>query len=135
MAVVLIVEDEKFIRESAEWTIRDLGHDTLVAGDVAEALAHLRVTQPIDALFVDIRLDKAALGGYEVANQAVQFWPGLRVLYTSGTPYCADMIERFVRGGQFIQKPYFPDQLEFSVKNLLGGPADNFVQAALNPVT
>jgi len=119
MAVVLIVEDEAFIRLSAEWTIGDLGHDTLTACDLVEALAHLKMVQPIDALFVDIRLDKVALGGYDVANQALAFWPELRVLYTSGTPLTAEMRERFVRDGQFIQKPYTPVQLEASVEILL----------------
>ena len=135
MAVVLIVEDDMFIRQSAEWTIQDLGHDALVARDLAEALVHLKAAQPIDALFVDIRLETIAHGGYQVANQAVQFLPGLRVLYTSGTPYCAEMTKQFVRGGQFIAKPYFPHQLEFSIEELLGRSADNFGQAAINPIT
>ena len=42
MALILIVEDEVFIRQAAEWTMEDLGHDTLLAGDLREALAHLR---------------------------------------------------------------------------------------------
>jgi CheY-like chemotaxis protein len=119
MAVVLIVEDEEFIRMSAEWTIGDLGHETLMARDEAEALEHLRTNQPIDALFVDIRLDKAAFGGYAVADQGLALWPQLRVLYTSGTPLSADMQDRFVANGRFIQKPYSPVQLETSVETLL----------------
>ncbi len=108
-----------FIRQSAEWTIGDLGHDTLTAGDIAEALAHLETAQPIDALFVDIRLDRVAFGGYDVANQIQKFWPNVRVLYTSGTPLTAEMTEQFIQGGQFIQKPYSEAQLEKSVENLL----------------
>jgi CheY-like chemotaxis protein len=119
MAVILVVEDDVFIRQSAEWTIEDLGHNTLPAGDLAGALVHLSTIQHIDALFVDIRLEALALGGYDVANQAVGIRPGLRVLYTSGTPLTADMTERFVGGGQFLQKPYSPEQLEFSVGELL----------------
>ncbi len=119
MAVVLIVEDEMFIRQAADWTIGDLGHETLMAEDLAEALAHLNLSQPIDALFVDIRLDKIALGGYDVANQVLKFWPDVRVLYTSGSPLTPDMAEQFVRGGQFIQKPYSSAQLEASVGDLL----------------
>jgi CheY-like chemotaxis protein len=119
MAVILIVEDEVFIRQTAEFTIEDLGHGTLLAKDLASALAHLSTPQQIDALFVDIRLDKLALGGYDVANQAIVLRPGLRVLYTSGTPLTADMTDLFVGGGQFLQKPYSPAQLEFSVGELL----------------
>jgi CheY-like chemotaxis protein len=119
MALILIVEDEPFIRQTAEFTIEDLGHQTLLAGDLKGALAHLSTSHQIDALFVDIRLDKLALGGYDVANQATVLRPGLRVLYTSGTPLTADMTELFVAGGRFIQKPYSPAQLEFSVEGLL----------------
>jgi len=118
MAVFLIVEDEAFIRQVAEWTIGDLGHNTLLAGDLAGALSHLS-TSHVDALFIDIRLSTLAQGGYDVANQAVKLWPDLRVLYTSGSPLDADMAVMFVSGGQFIQKPYSPEQLGYSVGELL----------------
>lgn len=119
MATILIVEDEHFIRQSAEWTIEDLGHSPLMAADLADALLHLSALGPIDALFVDIRLSTLAFGGYDVANQAIRIRPELRVLYTSGTPLTDEMTEMFVAGGQFIQKPYSPAQLEFSVGELL----------------
>ena len=119
MAVILIVEDEIFIRQAAEWTIEDLGHNTLLACDLAEALRYLSTSQPIDALFVDIRLSTLPFGGYDVANQAVALRPGLRVLYTSGTPLAALTPDAFVKGGQFLQKPYSPAQLGFSVGELL----------------
>ena len=119
MAVILIVEDEVFIRQSAEWTIEDLGHTPLLAHDLASALAHLTSSRRIDALFVDIRLDSLALGGYDVANHAILLMPHLRVLYTSGTPLTADMTDMFVEGGRFLQKPYSPAQLEFSVGQIL----------------
>ncbi len=41
------------------------------------------------------------------------------MLYTSGTPLNEDMSALFVGGGQFIQKPYSPSQLEVSVGKLL----------------
>ena len=119
MAVILIVEDEFFIRQNAEWTMEDLGHSTLIASDLAEALVHLSATSQIDALFVDIRLSALPFGGYDVANQAIVLRPGLRVLYTSGRPLTAAMTEGFVGGGRFLQKPYSVDQLGDSVGALL----------------
>ena len=119
MATILIVEDEVFIRDTAEFTIEDLGHHTLLACDVAEALAHLSSPQRIDALFVDMRLMAAALAGYEIADRAVELRPGLRVLYTSGSHLTEEMTDRFVSGGQFLQKPYSPAQLGVSVGALL----------------
>ena len=115
---ILIVEDEVFIRQCAEWMMEDLGHDTLLASDLGESIAHLSAPLPIDALFVDMRLNAQPFGGYEVADRAVALNPNLRVLYTSGSPLTAEMAERFVPGGQFIQKPYSADQLESSMERL-----------------
>jgi DNA-binding NtrC family response regulator len=119
MSVILVVEDDAFIRQAALWMIEDLGHDALFAEDLAGALSHLNATVPIDALFVDIRLDKLAHGGYDVANQAVGIRPGLRILYTSGSPITAAMTDMFVDDGQFLQKPYSAEQLGQSVGRLL----------------
>jgi CheY-like chemotaxis protein len=119
MATILIVEDELFIRSIAEFTIEDLGHDTLLACDVGEALSHLTSSRRIDALFVDMRLSAVARAGYEIANEAVKLRPSLRILYTSGSLLTDDMTDLFVTGGQFLQKPYSLAQLEFSVGALL----------------
>jgi DNA-binding NtrC family response regulator len=119
MAIILIVEDEIFIRQNAEWTIEDLGHGALLASDLGEALNHLSASYQIDALFVDIRLSALALGGYDVANRAIRLRPQLRVLYTSGSPLTVEMSNQFVPRGQFLQKPYSSEQLESSVAALL----------------
>jgi CheY-like chemotaxis protein len=84
MAVILVVEDDVFIREIAEMMIQDWGHHTLSASDVDEALSLLRSPQHIDALFTDIYLKTAVLGGCELAHQAIKLRPKLRVLYTTG---------------------------------------------------
>ena len=119
MATILVVEDEVFVRQIAELTMEDLGHDTLSAGDLAGALEHLLTSRDIDALFVDIRLSGLALGGYDVANQAIRLRPNLRVLYTSGSPLTGEMAGLFVNGGLFLQKPYSPAALQRSVGDLL----------------
>ena len=121
MAIILVVEDEVFIRLNAELLIEELGHDSLLAGDLAGALLHLAAPHYIDALFVDIRLHALALGGYDVADQAISLRPGLSVLYTSGSVLTDDMAERFVPGGRFLQKPYSPEQFESSMEELLAG--------------
>ena len=119
MATVLIVEDEIFIRQNAEWIMEDLGHRSLVAGSLVEAIVHLSAEAAVDALFVDMRLGEFAHGGYDVANQAIVLKPGLRVLYTSGTWLTTEMIGRFVPGGRFLQKPYSPAELGSSMEKLL----------------
>ena len=119
MAAILIVEDDAFIRDDAETIIYDWGHDILSASDVDEALALLRSSQPIDALFTDIYLKRAVHGGYELAHQAIKLRLNLRVLYTTGNTINDEMKTSFVHGAHFLQKPYTRFQLQNSVEALL----------------
>ena len=119
MAVILVVEDDVFIREIAEMMIRSWGHETLAASDQDEALSFLRSPRHIDALFTDIYLKKTVLGGCELARQAIELRPELRVLYTTGNSPTDQMKALFVDGQHFLPKPYTPDQLQNSVRGLL----------------
>lgn len=119
MAVILVVDDEIFIRQNAEWVIEDMGHNTLAASDLSGALLHLVAPHHIDALFVDILLAALVFGGYDVANQAIVLRPDLPVLYTSGSSLTDDMTGRFVPGGRFLQKPYSSAQLGSFLGELL----------------
>ena len=117
--MILIVEDDAFIRELTEMTIQDWGYGTLSAGDADEALLLLRSPQVIDALFTDIYLKTALLGGCELAHQAIELRPKLRVLYTTGN-YVTDKIRAlFVEGTHCLHKPYTPYQLQHSLEELL----------------
>ena len=119
MAVILIVEDDVFIREVAEMMIQDWGHQTLSASDVEEGLVHLRSAQHIDALFTDIYLKALVLGGCDLATQAIKLRPKLRVLYTTGNSMTDKMKSLFTDGALFLRKPYTPHQLQHSVEELL----------------
>ena len=111
MAVILIVDDEVFIRGVTEMMVQDLGHQTLVASDLDEALVHLQSPKPINALFTDIRLKSNVLGGFELARQAITLRPELRVLYTTGNSMTDKMQALFVENARFMQKPYTPAHL------------------------
>jgi CheY-like chemotaxis protein len=117
--VILIVEDEVFVREIAELMIQDWGNHTLSASDVSEALSFLRSPQRIDALFTDVYLKTRVLGGCELAHQAIELRPQLRVLYTTGNSITDKMKALFVKDAQFLCKPYTPHQLQNSVEHLL----------------
>ncbi len=119
MAVILVVEDDVFIREMAESIIQDCGHQILSACDVPEALVHLKSAFHIDALFTDVNLKAEALGGCDVARLAILLRPGLRVLYTTATRDPDGMQARFAAGTHFLSKPYSEQQLGLSVQSLL----------------
>ncbi len=119
MAVILIVEDDLFIREVADMMIQDLDHLTILASDVGEALVLLKSPQRIDALFTDIYLKTEVLGGCDLASQAMMLRPSLRVLYTTGNSVTDQMRELFVKGTRCLNKPYTQHQLQSSVEHLL----------------
>ena len=119
VAVILIVEDDVFIREIAEMMIQDWDHQTLSASDVDEALLILRSPQHIDALFTDIYLKDFVLGGCDLAHQAIKLRPGLRVLYTTGNSMSDKMKALLIEGAHFLRKPYAQYQLQNSVEELL----------------
>jgi CheY-like chemotaxis protein len=86
---ILVVEDEERVRVMVESILIDIGHQTLSAATIAQAFAVIQTDQPIDLLFTDIGLaPDVAAGlvhpGLELAQQAVELRPDLRVLYTSG---------------------------------------------------
>ena len=99
--------------------IQDWGHQTLLASDVEEALSLLRSPRHIDALFTDVYLKNSVLGGCELAHQAIQLRPKLRLLYTTGNIVTEKMKALFVGGAKFLRKPYTPDELQESLAGLL----------------
>lgn len=115
-SMVMIVEDDAFIRELTEMTIQDWGYTTCSAGGLEEALALLRSKQPFRVLFTDINLNGAAFGGCELAQLAIGIRPGLHVLYTTGNQITKQIIDQFVPGSTFLRKPYTSDQLRKSVE-------------------
>jgi DNA-binding NtrC family response regulator len=125
MAVVLVVDDEEQVRVLAESVLRESGHQTLSAATVDQALALIRTDPSIDLLFTDIDLSNDAQAGLvhpglELAEQAVKFRPELRVLYTTGASVTDGMKTLFVRGGDFLAKPYDMHQLSTKVTAMTG---------------
>jgi len=119
MPVVLIVDDDLFILELAEMLIQEFGYETLSASDVDEAAALLRSSQRVDALFTDINLKNAVLGGCELASTAVGLRPDLRVLYATGNIITDKMRSLFVDGALLLTKPYTQSQLQTSLEDLI----------------
>jgi len=117
--MILIVEDDAFIREMVEGMIQDLGHHMLSASDVDEGLSLLRSAQHIKALFTDINLKAQEFGGCDLARQAIKLRPGLRVLYTTGNLVTDKIRSLFVAGAHLLLMPYTQNQLQVSIEATL----------------
>src|SRR5664279_4312209 len=83
MAMVLVVDDRPLYRELVRTALGYCGHDTLEAGDGAEALALLRHRQP-DLVLADVVMH--GMDGYQLAR-AIRSDPASRgipvLFYTS----------------------------------------------------
>jgi CheY-like chemotaxis protein len=119
LAWVLIMEDETQVRVLAEEILKDAGHQTLSAANVAEALALLRAYELITILFADINLEEGGPNGLELARTAVEMRPKLKVLYTTGADVTDGTRALFVQSSAFLPKPYTPAQLIEAVGALL----------------
>jgi DNA-binding NtrC family response regulator len=120
MAIVLIVEDEEQVRVLAESYLQEQGHQTVSAASAEEALAVLGVTKRVDLLFTDIGLHDDLRAGLELAKQAVERRPELKVLYTTGQGATDGMMAMFVAGSVLLPKPYTVDQLQQSLATHFG---------------
>ena len=103
---VLIVDDEIGLLELAEKFFSELGYKTLIAENGSEALEILKTDNVIDLLFSDVVMP-GGINGYELANQATQLRPNLKVLLTSGftsRTIIDDGLEKF--NANLLSKPY-----------------------------
>jgi CheY-like chemotaxis protein len=111
---ILIVEDQREVRQVSTAMLEDLGHQVLIARNSAEALALLHAG-PIDLLFTDVALSDG-LSGVELAEQAVVSFPTLRVLLTTGHPGRAELLSQ--NDFAVLAKPYTRDGLASALQRL-----------------
>ncbi len=112
MGTVLIVEDEDQVRVLAESYLREQGHQTVSAATPQEALAVFEVVDRVDVMFTDVILKGDLHAGIELAKEAVQRRPELRVLFTTGSAITDGMKAMMVDKSAVLEKPYTVDQLQ-----------------------
>jgi PAS domain S-box-containing protein len=119
-ATILVVEDDIDVREMIVGLLSDLGYETLVATNAAEALEILKQESSVDLLFTDIVMP-GGTSGIELARQASRMRPGLKVLLSSGYAREEAQARRMRVEFPFIGKPYRPSTLGKKLKEVLSG--------------
>jgi PAS domain S-box-containing protein len=117
---VLLVEDDEQVLGMAIESLEELRYRVIVARNAAEALQHLRGVQRIDVVFSDVVMP-GGMNGSQLALEAQQLRPGIKILLTSG--YVANLDEGQVIGrGELpvLNKPYRRDELARSLRLVLG---------------
>jgi PAS domain S-box-containing protein len=116
---ILLVEDDKSVRNLVERVLRSRGYDVIAAEDGGNAL-HLasNVGLAVDLVLTDIVMPE--MSGRELVDALHTDRPALRVLYMSG--YTDDEILRRGLndpGMSFIQKPFTAENLALQVRKAL----------------
>jgi PAS domain S-box-containing protein len=116
---ILVVEDDDDVRAYTVECLRELGYRVIEAHDGPSALRLLeRQDHPIDLLFTDVVMP--GMTGRELAEQAREKQPDLRVLYTSG--YTRNAIVhggRLDEGVEMVSKPFTYATLAEKVADVL----------------
>ncbi|QXT41170.1 hybrid sensor histidine kinase/response regulator [Gymnodinialimonas ceratoperidinii] len=117
--IVLVVEDEDAVRQTAVDQLRDLGYSVLTAENADNALAIVNSGVKIDVLFTDVVMP-GNLRSPELAKLAKERLPDIGVLFTSG--YTQNEIIRAGRlegGVELLSKPYSRERLSRKIHEVL----------------
>lgn len=115
---ILLVEDDRAVREAAELMLSRLGYAVHAMPSAEEALSYLR-TEPLpDAIVTDVVMP--GMNGVQMVAEIHQSAPGLPVLFTSG--YTGGLMERHglePTDVAFLSKPYSKVDLARAVREVL----------------
>jgi len=113
---ILVVEDNDLVRTYVEKELKELGYRVIATRNAPEALAILRQPREIDLLFTDVVMP-GGMFGPELAREASQLRPELKVLFTSG--YTEHPVQALDGEAQILNKPYRRNDLALMLRKVL----------------
>ncbi|WJR81856.1 PAS domain S-box protein [Bradyrhizobium sp. NP1] len=116
---VLVVEDDRLVRQYVLTQIRSLGYATLEAENATEALSIIDGNPDIDLLFTDVIMP-GPMNGRQLVDEALRRRPALKTLFTSG--YTENAIVHHGRldsGVLLLAKPYRKAELAQMIRTAL----------------
>ena len=121
---MLVAEDEAPVRAVARHALERYGYRVLEAASAEAALdVAQRYSGPIHVLLTDVIMP--GMSGRDLAARLATLRPETRVIYMSG--YTDDAITRhgvLEPGFVFVQKPFTPDALARTVRDVLDGTTE-----------
>lgn len=114
---ILVVEDERWVRELAVRALRAHGYKVRSAATGEEALS-IAATGPVDVLVTDVVMP--GMNGRELADRLQETRPALQVVYMSGYAEHSVVRQGVIEPGiAFVGKPFEPDRLARMVREVL----------------
>ncbi len=118
---ILVVEDDRLVKDYVLAQLHALGYATLDVGTAAEALALVEAGSEFDLLFTDVIIH-GALNGRQLADEISRRKPDLKVLFTSGyTENAVIHHGRLDSGVLLLAKPYRKSDLAVMIRKALAG--------------
>jgi CheY-like chemotaxis protein len=115
-AVILVVEDDVFIRMDAAQMIAGDEFDVIEAANADEAIAILEARLDVTVVFTDIQMP-GSMDGLKLAAAIRDRWPPIKLIATSGR--VALDRDDLPDGGRFLPKPYSPVQILKTLRELM----------------
>jgi signal transduction histidine kinase/CheY-like chemotaxis protein len=118
---ILVVEDDRLVRDYVLTQLHSLGYRTLEAPNAADALAVVEAGNEFDLLFTDVIMP-GTMNGRQLASELQKHTPRLKVLYTSG--YTENAIihhGRLDTGVLLLAKPYRKSDMAAMIRKALAG--------------
>jgi DNA-binding response OmpR family regulator len=125
---VLLVEDDRPLRELVRDFMLDLGYQVSTASDGAQALELIENTSgPIHLMITDLVIPR--ISGDQVAARMGQWHPETRVIYLSG--HAHERIKgKLVAGARLLRKPFELSLLAQAMREVLDSPAQAGAEAS-----
>lgn len=119
MSGILIVDDERDIRELISDILRDEGYETRLAGSSDDCMAELN-TEPPALMILDIWLKDSKMDGIDILKHVKRDNPDVPVVIISGHGNIEIAVAAIKQGAyDFIEKPFNIDQLLVVVRRAM----------------
>jgi CheY-like chemotaxis protein len=115
--LVLVVEDEPFVRMIATEGLEDAGFEVIEAASADDALRILNSRDDVGVLFTDVNMP-GSCDGVELARLVHERWPALRIVITSGRD--RPPVGEIPDDGRFVAKPFRTDEVSGVIAELIG---------------
>ena len=114
---ILVIDDEKNIREGLQMALEDDGYEVLTAEDGTVGLQKA-LTEVVDLVITDLRMP--GVGGQELLRRVTSETPGVPVIVLTGHGTVETAVEAMRMGAyDFLTKPLDLDRLSLLVKRAL----------------
>jgi PAS domain S-box-containing protein len=116
---ILVVEDDKDVRNYSADTLRELGYHVIEAPTASAALQRLEEHSDTAVLFTDVGLP-GKMNGRQLAEEARRRYPNLKVLFTTGYARNAIVHEgRLDPGVDLLTKPFSQASLGEKLRDII----------------